>query len=132
MARFKQQQYTAALRANDVGVEVKEPELANVGVVCGTPLTTAVKNYLENVKRLKSHKTWCAYRRADELFAQRCKARMVEAITKQDVLDHNDYLSNELGLDSRTMIMLDTALLASIAQQMTASSDMKCARKRDM
>lgn len=103
MARFKQQQYSAALRANDVGVEVKNPELANAAVVTGTPLMTAVKTYLGNVKRLKSHKTWSGYRLHDDLFAQHCKAKMIESITKQDVLDHIDYLSNELELGSRTV-----------------------------
>ena len=102
MARFKQQQYTAALRAKRFGVEVNDPEITSTAVVTGTPLMIAVKTYLENVKKLKSHKTWCAYRRANELFAQRCKAKTVEAVIKQDVLDHIDHLSNELGLDSRT------------------------------
>lgn len=102
-ARTKQLQYTAVLSANDVGVEVKQPELANAAAVSGTPLVTAVKHYLGNVKKLKSHKTWCGYRRHDELFAKHCKARMIASITKQDLLDHIDYLSNELELDSRTV-----------------------------
>ncbi len=102
-ARTKQQQLTAAVRANDVGVEVEQPELASGAVVSGTPLITAVKTYLENVKNLKSHRTWCAYRHADELFVEHCKTKMVETIMKQDVLDHIDYLSNDLKLDSRTV-----------------------------
>ena len=103
MARLKQQQYSAALRANEVGVEVKDSELTSAAVASGTPLTTAIKIYLENVKKLKSHKTWSGYRLHDELFAQHSKAQIIESITKQDVLDHIDYLSNELELDSRTV-----------------------------
>ena len=75
----------------------------NGAVVSGTPLTTAIENYLRNVKKLKAHKTWCAYRRADELFGQQCQAKKIEAITRQDVLDHIDYLSNDLRKDSRTV-----------------------------
>src|ERR1035438_5083822 len=69
----------------------------------GDIIKVARQNYLENVKKLKSHKTWSGYRLHDELFAQQCKATIIEAITKQDVLDHIDYLSNKLELDSRTV-----------------------------
>lgn len=72
-ARTKQLQVSAALSANEVGVEMVDPDLTSAALVSGTPLVTAVKNYLENVKKLKSHKTWCAYRRANELFAQHLK-----------------------------------------------------------
>ena len=101
-ARLKQQQFRAARGANDVGVEVKDPEVTNAAA-SGTPLKEAVEQYLSNVKKLKAHKTWSGYRLHADLFAQRCKARTTKSITKQDVLDHMDYLGNELGLGSRTV-----------------------------
>ena len=103
LARLKQQQFKAARRATDLGVEVKDPEVANAAVVGGTPLKRAVENQLGNIQKLKSHKTWCVYRRANDLFVQQCKARMIEAITKQDLLNHIDYLSNELELGLRAV-----------------------------
>lgn len=102
-ARLKQQQFIAKLRAEHLGIEISDPDVADTSVQGGTPLKEVVEQYLSNVKRLKAHKTWSGYRRHCELFGQYCPAKMIESITKQHVLGYIDYLSNELELDSRTV-----------------------------
>ncbi len=92
----------ARANAQALGIALLEPA-PQQAPISDTNFKSQVNDYLTYVKEHKSDKTYKAYSHADNLFAAQCPALTIQAITRQQLLDHISYLRNEVQLEPRTV-----------------------------
>ena len=81
----------AELNARAHGVPIAEPESSEGK----RSISVAITDFLAEIERSKKLKTFAAYRKSLEYFAQSCKREFLEDITREDLLDFADFLRKQ-------------------------------------
>ena len=98
-ALAQQHRQVQVLRSKALGIEVAEPESSNAG----SPLASAIREYLADIKLTKKPKTHAAYERSLDLFTESCNKTRVEIVDRRDMLQFSAFLRDEKKLEPRTV-----------------------------
>ena len=69
------------LNSEALGIKAVDPDRPN-----GRPLRDAIDAYLEDIRLTKKPKTYAAYKKALDYFAESCQKATVEDIERRDLL----------------------------------------------
>ena len=88
IARRERKQHLLTSAA--LGIKAVDPDRPN-----GTPLKEAIDVYLEDIRLAKKPKTYAAYKKALDYFAESCQKATVEEIERRDLLQYAAFLRDD-------------------------------------